>query len=205
MQRRIGNSGAPRWYEMDLERFPEYIDHIHNSGATAGEIVLHHGHASDFTGRIHILRQDWDRVISGYRDAGLFLTIHGPLTPEFSLSAAAEDAEALIRRYHPVLDAAADVASDQGGTVLILHGAANPDLDEARNEALSRSTILKRESQAGDRTPHGKGDAPDCCSDISRVCVANRRRRARNERRDLLGCCARCRKLTCSRSTVGVS
>jgi sugar phosphate isomerase/epimerase len=128
---------------MDLDTLGQYIEHIRNCGASASEIVLHHGDACDFTRRVHILRHDWETVIYAYRDAGLALTIHGPLTPDFALARIAEDEADLLRLYGPILDAVSEVAADQGGTIFVLHGAAHPDFDIAMNENLTRRSLAR--------------------------------------------------------------
>jgi sugar phosphate isomerase/epimerase len=134
MARVLGNSGAPRWYDCDLERFPQYLDHLLSCGATAAEIVLHNGEADEFTSRVHVLRPDWERIITGYRDRGLSLTVHGPLSPEFSPKRWRDEPHTTISRYRPILQQVAEVAIDQNGTTLILHAAADSAETLAENE-----------------------------------------------------------------------
>jgi sugar phosphate isomerase/epimerase len=130
----LGNSGAPRWYDCDRSRFPRYLDLIQQAGATGAEIVLHDGDADEFTSRVHVLRQDWSEVIRGYRDRGLVISVHGPLTPEFSPKAWKDQPAETIRRYQPVLGQLAEIASDQGGVTLILHAVADRDASLGGNE-----------------------------------------------------------------------
>jgi sugar phosphate isomerase/epimerase len=130
----LGNSGAPRWYNCDSELFHVYLDHIMDAGASGAEIVLHDGEADEYTARVHVLRSDWEQVIRDYRDRELSLSVHGPLTPEFSPKRWRDDPGGTIDRYQPVLQQVAELAQEQGSTTLILHALADPQLDLDHNE-----------------------------------------------------------------------
>jgi sugar phosphate isomerase/epimerase len=134
MARVLGNSGAPRWYDCDRGRFQEYLDHLLSCGATAAEIVLHNGEADEFTSRVHVIRPDWEHVITEYRNRGLSLTVHGPLTPEFSPKRWRDEPDVTISRYRSILQQVAELAVDQNGTTLILHAVADPSATLAENE-----------------------------------------------------------------------
>ena len=137
----LGNSGAPRWYDCDAARFPHYLDQIVAAGATAAEIVLHDGEADEFTSRVHVVRSDWESVIDGYRSRGLWVSVHGPLTPEFSARHWNTARRELLNRYQPVLRQVADLAEEQGATNLVLHAAADPALDLLGNERVTAEFV----------------------------------------------------------------
>lgn len=130
----LGNSGAPRWYDCDLVRFPRYLKCLDECDATGAEIVLHDGDADEFTARVHVLRSDWEQVIRGYRERNLWLSVHGPLTPEFSPLRWRQDPERTMSRYRPILEQVAELAEEQGGANLVLHGVADSEADLKQNE-----------------------------------------------------------------------
>ena len=134
MSRSLGNSGAPRWYDCDLTRFPHYLDLLEQSGATGAEIVLHDGDADEFTWRVHVLRPDWEHVVRGYRDRGLRVSIHGPLTPDFSAMRWRDEPTQTLARYQPVLAQVAEIAEDQAGATLVLHAVSDRNATQERNE-----------------------------------------------------------------------
>jgi sugar phosphate isomerase/epimerase len=138
MTRKLGNSGAPRWYDNDYSQFARYLEHLRYCGATATEIVLHDGPADLYTSRVHVLRDDWERVIAGYQDHGLSVYFHGSLTPEFAVARWSEERERLLKRYDSLLRMIASVAEDQGDTTLVLHGSGDPQRDLRENE---RTTV----------------------------------------------------------------
>jgi sugar phosphate isomerase/epimerase len=143
----IGNSGSPRWYDCDLRRFEEYLDHIQDSGATGAELVIHDGDADEYTSRVHVLRQDWEPVIRQYRERGFRLSVHGPLTPEFSPKRWREDPSGTIARYDSILRQVAEIADEQGGVILILHALTDTNLtldDNERGTAEFLAAILER-------------------------------------------------------------
>jgi sugar phosphate isomerase/epimerase len=137
----LGNSGAPRWYDCDQDRFLDYLDLIVECGARATEIVLHDGDADEYTSRVHVLRPDWDAIFQGYRKRELSVFVHGPLTPEFSANAWIEDRSAVLRRYDSILRQVAEIAREQGSTTLILHAATAPDSSLSSNEAHTASFL----------------------------------------------------------------
>lgn len=130
----LGNSGAPRWYDCDRQQFPQYLDLLSECGATGAEIVLFDGDADEFTSRVHVVRGDWEHVIRGYRDRGLTLSVHGPLTPEFSPMRWREEPSGTLSRYQPILDQVAEIAEDQSGVVLVLHALSDPTSTLELNE-----------------------------------------------------------------------
>ncbi|MEX2425434.1 MAG: TIM barrel protein [Thermomicrobiaceae bacterium] len=134
MTRVLGNSGAPRWYDCNRERFGAYLDLLEECSATSAEVVLHDGEADEFTSRIHVLRPDWEPVIQRYRDRGLDVFVHGPLTPEFSPLSWTENPRGTLARYQPVLRQVAEIAENQSYSTLVLHGLADPHLEQPDNE-----------------------------------------------------------------------
>lgn len=130
----LGNSGAPRWYDCDRERFRQYLDLLSECGATGAEIVLHDGEADEFTSRVHVVREDWETVVRGYRDQGLRLSVHGPLTPEFSPQRWRNEPGRTLRRYQPILDQVRELSREQGATNLILHATTDADRTLEQNE-----------------------------------------------------------------------
>lgn len=150
----LGNSGAPRWYDCDLDRFVEYLDFLGQVNASAAEIVLHDGDADEFTSRVHVLRPDWARVISGYRDQGLTLSVHGPLTPEFSPMRWRDQPAETMRRYDPILRQVAELAEDQGSATLVLHAVTDPGSTLAENEGATAAFLTELAEQS---VRHGHG------------------------------------------------
>lgn len=150
----LGNSGAPRWYDCDLDRFAEYLDLLEQVGASGAEIVLHDGDADEFTSRVHVLRSDWEHVISGYRDRGLTLSVHGPLTPEFSPMRWRDEPAETMRRYDPVLRQVAELADDQGSATLVLHAVTDPRSTLSENEQATAAFISEIAEQSH-RHAHG--------------------------------------------------
>jgi sugar phosphate isomerase/epimerase len=134
VSRVLGNSGAPRWYDCDLDRFEDYLDHLQSCESNSAEIVLHDGDADEFTSRVHVVRRDWDRVTRRYRDRGFTLSVHGPLTPEFSPRRWVDEPALTINRYEPILQHVAEIADEQGGATLVLHALADSDRDQFENE-----------------------------------------------------------------------
>jgi sugar phosphate isomerase/epimerase len=130
----IGNSGSPRWYDCDLGRFEDYLDHIQESGATGAEIVIHDGDADEYTSRVHVLRPDWEPVVRRYHSRGLSLSVHGPLTPEFSPKQWREDPSGTIGRYDSILQQVSEIAEEQGSVTLILHALSDTRLTLDDNE-----------------------------------------------------------------------
>jgi sugar phosphate isomerase/epimerase len=150
----LGNSGAPRWYDCDDGRFRAYLDLLQEVGASAAEVVLHDGDADEFTSRVHVVRQDWAQVISGYRDRGLRLSVHGPLTPEFSPMQWRDQPGETLRRYDSVLRQVAELAEDQGEATLVLHALTDPRSTAAENEqstAAFLSAIAERSYRYSDK------------------------------------------------------
>jgi sugar phosphate isomerase/epimerase len=145
----LGNSGAPRWYENDLAILQHYIEHLRRCGAAATEIVLHHGPADEFTSRVHVLRDDWERVITAYRDAGISVYFHGSLTPEFAVGNWASEPGDLLERYDPILRAVAEVAADQGRTTLVIHGSGDPSCDLVTNERITAEFLSALSERLG--------------------------------------------------------
>lgn len=137
----LGNSGAPRWYDLDSNRFREYLDHVVESGASSAEIVLHDGDADEFTSRVHVVRSDWESITKGYRDRRLTLSVHGPLTPEFSPKRWKDDQDSTLARYLPILQQVADIAEDQGGATLILHALADNSGTQCENEHMTAAFL----------------------------------------------------------------
>jgi sugar phosphate isomerase/epimerase len=134
----LGNSSAPRWYDDDLDRLDEYVAHVAACGATATEVVLHHGPADERTARVHVLEAEWEPVLRRYRDAELHVVCHASLAPEFSLSRWRKHRADLQVRFRQILAPVRALAADQGETVLVLHGAADAAASFAENE---RATI----------------------------------------------------------------
>jgi sugar phosphate isomerase/epimerase len=130
----LGNAGAPRWYDRDLNRFVDYLDLLEECGATAAEVVLHDGDADDFTSRVHVVREDWETVIRGYRDRDFWVSVHAPLTPEFTPMRWRDEPGPTGRRYQPVLDQVAELAQEQNGTTLILHSVMDASCSLEQNE-----------------------------------------------------------------------
>jgi len=129
----LGCSGAPRWYQGDEGQLDRYIALLKQSGATAIEVVLHHGPADDRTARVHLLRQDWDRVLGAYRRAELAVQVHVSLDPRFATSRWLSEPEALRAEYKPILAVVGALAVEQGRVVLIAHGSGDSRLSESEN------------------------------------------------------------------------
>jgi sugar phosphate isomerase/epimerase len=139
--RPFGNSGAPRWYEQSRERFRDYLSLLEECRATAAEVVLHDGDADEFTSRVHVVRPDWEAVIRGYRDHQIKISVHGPLTPEFSPLSWLEEPGVTLGRYRPVLEQVAELADEQGSTTLVLHGLAHSSFNLSENERLTAAFL----------------------------------------------------------------
>ncbi len=152
----LGNSGAPRWYDCDLGRFRDYLELLDEVGASGAEIVLHDGDADEFTSRVHVLREDWTRVITGYRNRGLTLSVHGPLTPEFSPTAWRDQPRETMRRYDPLLRQVAELADDQSGATLVLHAVTDTASTLAENEQATVSFVEAIGDEARRHSPHVK-------------------------------------------------
>jgi sugar phosphate isomerase/epimerase len=150
--RTLGNSGAPRWYDTDLRKFPEYLDLLEQCGATGAEIVLYDGDADEFTSRVHVVRPDWEQVIRGYRDRSLWLSIHGPLTPEFSPLQWRDEPERTRRRYQPILDQVSELAQEQGATTLVLHALTDPSRTLEQNERDTAAFLCEISNELGRRS-----------------------------------------------------
>lgn len=129
----LGCSGSPRWYQGDPGQLDRYIALLKQSGATAIEVVLHHGPADDRTARVHLLEQDWDRVLGAYRQAGLAVQVHVSLDPRFATQRWLGEPDALQSEYQPILDVVRSLAQEQRRVVLIVHGSGDPRLSEAEN------------------------------------------------------------------------
>ena len=138
----LGNSGSPRWYDGDPVRFAAYVEHIRACGATATELVVHHGPADERTGRVHVLQHEWEPIIDHYRQAGLAVQLHGSLDPRFALERWLDDPHALQSEYEPILTLLGELAADQGRAVLVVHGAAARDRSIEENLAATRSFML---------------------------------------------------------------
>lgn len=131
----LGNSGAPRWYQGAAERLDAYLANLQAWGATSTEVVLHHGPADERTARVHVLRDDWLPMIRRYRDAGIAVQFHASLDRRFDTARWLDDPDGLRREYHPILETVRDTATDQGRTVLVVHGASDPHWSPGDNEA----------------------------------------------------------------------
>ncbi len=130
----LGNSGSPRWYDCDLQRFEEYLELLSDCGASGAEIVLHDGDADEFTSRVHVVREDWEPVIRRYRERDLSVSVHGPLTPEFSPQRWREEPDRTLKRYRPVLDQVRELSREQGPTNLVLHAITDRSRTPGDNE-----------------------------------------------------------------------
>jgi sugar phosphate isomerase/epimerase len=129
---RIGNSSAPRWYDLSLLKLARYVDSLVEWGATSTELVLHHGEADEAIRRVHILEHDWHTVFEVYRQQGLVCHIHAPLHPRFKLDRWLTEQDALQSEFVPILRAAETFAERQGETcVIVLHCASGVDAREA--------------------------------------------------------------------------
>ncbi|MDI3339076.1 MAG: TIM barrel protein [Sphaerobacter sp.] len=129
----LGNSSAPRWYQGDPPRLDAYLERLRAWGATATEVVLHHGPADERTARVHLLAEDWERVLRRYRDAGIAVQVHVSLDPRFATHRWLDDPDALKREYAPLFRVLRDLAAEQGRAVLVLHGAGDPARSYADN------------------------------------------------------------------------
>lgn len=124
MSVRIGNAGAPRWYDLSPTRLDAYLGRLVEWGATSGEVVLHHGPADERIARVHVLNDDWLPVFEQYRRHGLICHVHAPLHPRFKLDRWASERAALQAEWAPVLDALAEFGERQSEPpVLVVHGA----------------------------------------------------------------------------------
>lgn len=150
----LGSSGAPRWYQGGPERLDAYIAALREWGATSMELPLHHGPADERTARVHVLEPDWDRMLARYRAAGLALQFHVSLDPRFATSRWLTDAEGLRREYRPLMRVAGEVAAEQGGAVLVVHGASDPRRgpEENREATIALLRWLAEESERGTAT-----------------------------------------------------
>jgi len=148
----LGNSGAPRWYQGGPERLTAYLERLRTWGATATEVVLHHGPADERTARVHLLDPDWERVLRCYRDAGIAVQVHVSLDPRFATQRWLDEPEDLAREYEPILGVVRDLAAEQGRAVLVLHGANDPARGYEENR---RATIglLGWLAEAAERMP----------------------------------------------------
>ncbi len=123
----VGSAAAPRWWDLDHANLEDYLARLRSWGATASELVLHHGPADDQIVRVHILEPDWRNVAERFHAAGLICHVHAPLAPRFSLRRWADEREALERDYAPILAEAERIAQRQGEScVVVIHGANRP-------------------------------------------------------------------------------
>lgn len=129
----LGCSGAPRWYQGDEGQLGRYVGLLQQSGATSIEVVLHHGPADDRTARVHLLEQDWDRVLGAYHQAGLAVQVHVSLDPRFATQRWLRESDALQAEYQPILNVVRSLTQEQGRVVIIVHSAGNPTMSEAEN------------------------------------------------------------------------
>jgi len=150
----LGNSGSPRWYMGDPERLDRYLDNLSVWGATSTEMVLHHGPADERTARVHVLRPDWEPMIRRYREAGLAIQFHVSLDPRFATDRWADDADGLREEYQPLLSVAGELSAEQGRTVLVLHGAGDPD----RSYRTNRETTVGLLRWLADESERLSGD-----------------------------------------------
>lgn len=126
----IGNASAPRWYDRSLDRLRDYVGLLAGLGATATEIVVHDGPIDDVASRVHVPADHVDAVVGAFRNVGMHVNAHGPLTPEFRLSLLATETVDLKARYQPVLRTASEMAQRQQATTqFVLHSASGTEDD----------------------------------------------------------------------------
>lgn len=124
MDIRIGNAGAPRWYDLSDRRLDEYVDRLLAWGAGSAELVLHHGPADERTARVHVLEEEWQRVFERYRARGIVCHVHAPLHPRFKLDRWGNEKSELQAEMRPILRAVSEWSERQGAeAVLVIHGA----------------------------------------------------------------------------------
>lgn len=141
---RIGNAGAPRWYDLSQRRLDDYIEQLIAWGATSTELVLHHGEADERVARVHVLADDWDRVFARYLAHGIVCHVHAPLHPRFKLDRWRSDRAALQAEWTPILDAVADFSERQGEeSILVIHGAGVRDTTSHFLEWAARELIAR--------------------------------------------------------------
>jgi sugar phosphate isomerase/epimerase len=134
---RLGSAGAPRWYDLSMERLDVYVESLVAWGATGMELVLHHGPADDRVARVHVLDDDRERVVARYLAAGLRLDVHNSLDARFHVDRWRSDPEGLMADAGPLLDAAAAIAERQGAPVaFVVHGARPTLVDDGREATL---------------------------------------------------------------------
>lgn len=130
----LGSASAPRWYGQDRTNLPRYIDHIKEAGATAAELVLHHGPAEADHGKVHVLEHDWDAVVAAYRSAGFRLAFHASLHSRFDVGRWSTEPDDLKAAYGELIRRVGTVANEQGAeTALVVHGASMPTERESRD------------------------------------------------------------------------
>jgi sugar phosphate isomerase/epimerase len=122
---RVGSAASPRWFGMTLAGLDDFIPKLVEWGATAGELVLHHGPADDAVARVHILEEDWEPVATRFIAAGMICNIHAPLHPRFSLRRWRTDRDEIETGYLPVIAEAQRIAERQGETCTMVVHAAN--------------------------------------------------------------------------------
>ena len=120
----LGSAGAPRWYDLSMERLDVYIEELQRWGATGMEIVLHHGPADDRVARVHVLEGDWANVVGRYHAAGFHLSTHNSLDGRFVVDRWRDDPDGLMHDGGRLLDCAAAIAELQSAPVaFVVHGA----------------------------------------------------------------------------------
>ncbi len=88
---RFGPAAAPRWFDLDLARFGDYLDLITSCGATAIEFVALPEVGTEEERRVHLDIQQWPEYVAAAQARDLTVNIHWPLPPRFRLEGIAVD------------------------------------------------------------------------------------------------------------------
>ena len=128
----LGNAAAPRWHDGRLDALDRYIGQLKDWGATAVELLPHHGPIAATIERSHVMEPDWESYVGRYIARGLRCALHASLDGRFRLERWAVDHEAVQAAYLPVLRLAAEIGERQAAPCpLVLHGAVTPDASTA--------------------------------------------------------------------------
>jgi sugar phosphate isomerase/epimerase len=131
----LGNAAAPRWWDLDVNRLPEYLAWVKASGAGAAELVLHHGSADERTARVHVLEPEWGSTLRALRRAALDCHVHASLDLRFAMRRAEDDLDGLLGEYRGLLAFAAEAGEGQTAPVaFVVHasdGRTEPPADGA--------------------------------------------------------------------------
>ena len=117
----VGPAASPRWFDVDPDRLPAYVDHLVNFGATAVELVVLPGDAPIEVARVHLLEAMWGEATRLFAEAGLLMSVHAPLTEAYRLDRLGEGGEG-VDGWRRVCQLVAAVEQVQGATApLVIH------------------------------------------------------------------------------------